>query len=190
MTNFSDFAIARSIIFPLPIEIASFTGKRINNNNELEWSTKSETNNNYFVIEKSFDGVNFETVNKINGAGNSNYTLNYTYTDYNTSEKLIYYRLKQVDFDGMYSYSKIISIKSNTISNSTNFVYVQNDYIIIENSNDENYSVKLFDITGKLLYSKEYINNYDKINISMLPKGIYMLNIYSKNNLTTKKIIK
>jgi hypothetical protein len=95
---------------PLPIELISFEGITKNGYNHLFWKTASESNNDYFTIEKTQDGINYNTVININGAGNSNTTLSYDYIDYNVDNTINYYRLKQTDYDGKYAYSHIITL--------------------------------------------------------------------------------
>jgi hypothetical protein len=94
----------------LPIELISFTGEKSGNNNILKWSTASEINNEYFVIEKSIDAIDFELVGTESGAGNSMVILEYSMIDNNPYD-LTYYRLKQVDIDGDFKYSTIISVE-------------------------------------------------------------------------------
>lgn len=115
----------------LPIELLSFKGINYNSYNELTWTTYSEINNDYFTIESS-DNDNFSEVSKINGSGNSSSIINYKFIDYNPKT---YYRLKQTDYNGDYTYSDIIHI-----------------------SNDED-SKKLIKITNLLgqIVSEEYI---------------------------------
>ncbi|MBI4947343.1 MAG: hypothetical protein HY840_13205, partial [Bacteroidetes bacterium] len=96
---------------PLPIELLSFSAKWLDKQYTtviLQWATTSETNNDYFVIERSIDAIDFKPIAQINGAGNSNIVINYYAFDkepYKTS--ISYYRLKQVDFDGKYTHSHI-----------------------------------------------------------------------------------
>ena len=91
----------------LPIELLSFKAKLKNNVVELHWQTATETNNDYFVIERSVDGKVWESMDSIKGVGNSSNVLNYTNNDENPLSGTSYYRLKQVDFDKNFSYSDI-----------------------------------------------------------------------------------
>jgi len=98
---------------PLPIELMYFDGKWVNNYNLLSWSTASELNNDYFTIERSLDGYNWETFRTIPGSGNSNYVINYEFKDYDYSEdKINYYRLSQTDFNGVKEIFNIIAINN------------------------------------------------------------------------------
>jgi hypothetical protein len=92
----------------LPITLMSFTAQKRDNCNLLEWSTASELNNDYFLIERSTDGINWNIINKTTGAGNSNYLINYSFTDYNFENTVNYYRLTQVDYNGVFETFKVV----------------------------------------------------------------------------------
>jgi hypothetical protein len=93
----------------LPIELLSFTCYNDGLNISLNWTTSSEINNDYFTVERSKDGLLFEDILKMEGAGNSTSIRNYSITDFNPYFNTSYYRLKQTDFDGKNSFSNIIS---------------------------------------------------------------------------------
>ena len=76
----------------------------------LSFSTATERNNAYFSIERSTDGARFEAIGKVTGAGDSNVQQDYTYTDERPVKGVNFYRLKQVDFDGQFSYSPVVSV--------------------------------------------------------------------------------
>ncbi|NRA10985.1 MAG: DNRLRE domain-containing protein [Crocinitomicaceae bacterium] len=95
---------------PLPVEIVEFRGVVVGTSIELAWSTSSEFNNDYFKIERSKDGVNYHEIGMLQGSGNCSSMLNYLYTDTGPFSKKSYYRLKQIDFDGAYKYSNVISV--------------------------------------------------------------------------------
>ena len=99
----------------LPIELLTFDGFNKKENNILTWSTASENNNDYFTIERSEDGVNWKTVDSIDGAGNSTQLLNYTTVDNNFREVINYYRLSQTDYNGTREFFKIIAIDNRTL---------------------------------------------------------------------------
>lgn len=109
MNGFSVFAIAQSAT-PLPIELTQFTGTAEADFNHLKWTTASETGNDYFTIERSTDGVTFNDIGRVDGAGNSSQLLNYYFNDVNPAEGTNYYRLKQTDFNGHFTHSAMISL--------------------------------------------------------------------------------
>lgn len=94
----------------LPVELIGFHGKRSGLYNELEWVTASEKNADYFNVERSLDGKTFTKVGKVQAAGNSNTLKTYTFKD--IAEGVVYYRLRQIDFDGAFEYSKVIAVNS------------------------------------------------------------------------------
>jgi len=98
-------------ISPLSIELTEFNGTKIDNAVKLNWITTTEINNDYFTIERSTNTENWEVISIVNGAGSSNYAINYNIWDSSPITRGVdYYRLKQTDFDGNFTYSKIISI--------------------------------------------------------------------------------
>lgn len=102
---------------PLPVELYYFKCDSKDSKIELYWSTLSETNNDYFIIQRSIDGINWENIATINGAGNSNYQLYYEYADKYPEIGYNYYRLVQVDINGVYNYdSSIIACYNDVIS--------------------------------------------------------------------------
>jgi|GEM_PF-2783097 len=119
---------------PLPIQLISFKGKKVGIDNELEWTTASELNNDFFTVERTYDGTIFETVGTQNGAGNSSDLLDYFLLDYNVRPVINYYRLKQTDFDGQSTFSDMISIDNTIIETSK--VIVQKTNILGQEVNE------------------------------------------------------
>lgn len=167
---------------PLPIELVNFSAECNYPQIVLKWTTQSETNNDYFILEKSSDGINFTSVAVIPGAGNSSITQNYSYTD-NINTADLYYRLKQVDYSGEYSYSDIINPDCKTQTDShfseISFSERENEYIITFNSSvSNNYNILLIDNTGKQLLN-------DKITIEppldkyIISKNKYAIGLYN-----------
>ncbi len=103
----------------LPITLLSFEVRSLLKSVKLEWITTSEINNDFFTIERSLDGSSFETIEVIKGAGNSSKVLNYVTYDHDPKQGVIYYRLKQTDFNGHYSYSELEAVR---FYNSREFV--------------------------------------------------------------------
>ncbi|MBC3540965.1 YDG domain-containing protein [Rufibacter sediminis] len=97
---------------PLPVTLLSFEGKQINGSVNLAWKTAAEKDNDYFQVERSKDGKSFVSIGRVKGNGNSNVLQSYAFTDASAQAGTVYYRLKQVDFDGKSEYSKVISVKA------------------------------------------------------------------------------
>lgn len=117
--SFSDFCPYFSqYVAVLPIELIFFAGHNEANYNLLQWQTITETNNDYFTIERSLDGLNWTDIQHVKGAGNSLSIKNYQYADKNIISDLMYYRLKQTDYNGNGKSFGIIAV-SNLISKLT-----------------------------------------------------------------------
>jgi hypothetical protein len=109
------FSVATVLNIPLPIELISFEAKEESGTVGLTWITESELNNDFFIVQRSPDGREFNPVVKVSGAGTSNDRHAYYATDSYPYDGISYYRLLQQDFDGTITYSKIIgvSVKAN-----------------------------------------------------------------------------
>lgn len=103
---------------PLPVVWLSFTGNRMPNGTvQLNWSTATELNNSHFEVEKTTDGKTFTKLDEVKGNGTTNKISKYTYTDKQPGTASVYYRLKQVDFNSKFEYSKLVAVKG--IANTT-----------------------------------------------------------------------
>lgn len=135
----------------LPIELISFSAEHRNEVVELNWTTASESNNNFFTVERSSDGINFEPIAFVNGAGNSNQVLNYSAIDPDPLNGTSYYRLKQTDFDNNYSLSEIKAVFIGTIGEVKIYPNPFTDQIIIQIANPNQVNVKLINSIGQYL---------------------------------------
>lgn len=97
---------------PLPVELLSFSGKNTSKGTVLTWITASEKNNQTFSVQRSGSGNRFSQIALVSGQGNSMHVTTYSYTDTAAAENLMYYRLKQIDNDGKYSYSPVIRVEN------------------------------------------------------------------------------
>jgi hypothetical protein len=178
------FSISASNTVPLPVSLLDFHAKVLNNRAvQLVWSTSSETNSDFYTIEKSYDGINYEFVSKVKAAGMSNEVLSYNTLDNNTIEKTTYYRLKQTDFDGIFEYIGTTVVKGQSKGIDKVLMYpnpVQNQAEITLNSNNSsNAEIQIFDMKGKLimsdmLYVTEGTNRFI-LNTESFNKGIYFV---------------
>jgi len=124
MTRFMTIA-SINVATPLPIKLANFEVDCENGTSTLNWTTVSEQNNAYFTIEKGSDALHFEPITNVNGAGNSSTSINYTWKDDNPIHGLVYYRLKQTDFNGDFKY---LGIKTVDCENSTDITIYPNPF--------------------------------------------------------------
>jgi hypothetical protein len=171
---------------PLPIELIRFAGNCADGQVEVTWTTASETNNDFFTVQRSIDGVTFEDVTIVDGAGNSSSIINYSAVDYNPYGGTSYYRLKQTDFDGTSQYSDVVAVSCGNAATDFNLVnaYDQGNgtmAVVFNAGDNELYTVTLYDIIGKQITEttgKAY-SGQNQINIAVgdLARGIYMVNL-------------
>lgn len=154
----------------LPIELVEFEGKADDEVNKIHWITTSEINNDHFTLDKSEDGIYWHELAVISGAGNSNIPILYEYIDEKPNVITTYYRLKQTDYDGNFTYHDIISVDNES---GLFYVYLKYDDNNIYLSSPENF--KLYNMMGQVVI----YGNGSKIEADKLPQGIYILKIGS-----------
>jgi len=166
-------------IVQLPIELSLFTGYNDDNQNEIIWETISEIDNDYFILMKSFDGINWTELDKIEGTGNSQETIHYQLTDYLIRTNT-YYQLFQVDYNGDQSKSKIISVKSPSLHQTQMNIFPNpsSSSVLSITGMNETGEVSIINHTGQLI---KHINVNEsnahilQINVSELAKGNYLI---------------
>ncbi|OFX40005.1 MAG: hypothetical protein A2X08_02810 [Bacteroidetes bacterium GWA2_32_17] len=179
---------------PLPIELLYYTAilnpeKKVLN----QWATASEINNDYFVVERTIDGIKYEFVGKVNGAGNSNSTLYYSATDPDPYHGVSYYRLKQVDFDGSYTYSQLVPVNLENLEIIIIYPNPASDYFdyLVGSSQADIVTITVINTLGQTVIKTE--ENIDKgitkkrLNVSSLANGTYMLIITTAKMKKTQK---
>lgn len=178
---------------PLPIELVHFNAALENELTvKLEWQTASEINNDFFTIERSKNGLDWEEVSKIDGAGNSTALLSYSTIDENPYRGISYYRLKQTDFDGQFEYSDIRSV---TIKQNTTEVVIYpnpvNNQITIQANDQELQGIKIFNTLGQdvtnLTKQISKTDNSVIIDLSNLANGIYSIKTVTTANIVYKQ---
>lgn len=189
----------------LPVELISFDAKLKNNNVSLYWATASEVNNDYFTIERSSDGEKFEPLLTKRGAGNSTSKREYEANDPEPLQGYSYYRLKQTDFDGKFTYSSVKTVKNkggNTIDQEqieitsvspnpftdefkVDFIIKQKGIVLITMTNTK----------GEMIFkenvqAEDGYNSFTYIDSKGLSPGYYFVTISFKDQKATRKLIK
>lgn len=171
----------------LPIILVDFIVKLETDRVRLDWVTSSEINNDFFTIERSGDGINWEIVERINGAGNSNQLLNYTSYDFNPLAGTSYYRLKQTDFDNRYTYSSIRSVNNyNDVQYFNIYPNPANNKITVSG---EAIEIELINLLGEVVFKQKLTSKEEDIILSELPSGTYMVRIIRNQDTFIKKIM-
>jgi hypothetical protein len=170
----------------LPVELISFEGKNDGNKNIIEWATAQEKNNEKFEVQKSCDGISFQTITTIAGAGNSAVEIEYYFVDEAPCSGISYYRLKQYDSDGLSTNSHVISISSDPTRSLSIFPNPAKDNLYIKfNSGDKtDVRVDIYSMNGNLLYCAERSSAHGEItiNISDFNPAIYFIKVQALNN--------
>ena len=181
----------------LPVELLNFTAVASAKHVELKWITASELNNDYFTIERSADAKEFEPVLVQKGSGSSKALLHYTDSDAEPLNGLSYYRLKQTDFDGKYTYSSIVAVQFSNEQQLTVYPNPAEHGVTIRffSPLENKCAWSLYDATGKLVRSATDILVFQDMNtlyidLSNLDKGVYFISLSGQSLLFKNKILK
>jgi len=174
----------------LPVELVYFSGEERDCSIHLSWETATEVNSDYFIVERSFDAIQFNEVGRVNAAGNSTESITYNFTD-NGINAQTYYRLKQVDFDGSAEYFDVIKIHATCFEDGTEGdildVYPNpvgeagSMNVKAYSPYNETVTISIMDVTGKLVLTQleEIIKGPNLLNFSVagLASGTYIVRI-------------
>ncbi len=167
----------------LPIELISFDGEMIGSHVKLKWRVATEINNDFFTVEKSADGVKWAIVDIVEGAGNSTTETSYFLADKNPLRGVSYYRLKQTDFDGRYEYFNPIAINNVAETKANIYPNPADRYVNISSPDETAVIIKLYSVSGTLIYSDVLENFAKNIDTSELKNGVYILMLNDHKHL-------
>jgi hypothetical protein len=177
----------------LPVTLLYFNANAVGNTVQLNWKTTAEINNKYFEVQRSADGITFTAIGNVPGNGTSGLPHTYELTDGDPLQGINYYRLKQVDNDGNYVYTNIVSI---TFGTSTQFVLYPNPATSIVNIkvpfSSQTGTVIIYDMQGRFVF-EQFINGNiisEQLDISKLSSGIYNVTLLQGNQKQNQKLIK
>jgi hypothetical protein len=158
---------------PLPVTLAGFSAKKVDSRNLVQWSTTLETNNSGFELERSGDAKSFDLIAKLDGKGNSKNTNNYQFTDVSPLTES-YYRLKQIDFDGTSTYSRIIHVRSELTPLKV-YPNPAKGHFVLESPNPENPAI-IYNLQGKKLLEKSGAN-VQTFKTDQMASGTYIIQV-------------
>ncbi len=180
---------ADSLVNTLPLKLLSFTGRRSSADISLIWATTTEVNVKHFIIQRSFDGVQFSGIGTVSAKNVSDGQLTYNYADKDPlavkTDKKLYYRLKMVDIDGKYSYSNVAVINSSAavkhFSLYPNPVKGSQLFISLDKPIYSALNIKIEDVTGRVydryVLSTNNTNGNIPVNVKNLTNGTYVIKV-------------
>lgn len=170
----------------LPIDLFNFYLENLSNRVVINWQTLSEFNTAYFEVQKSTDAKEFETIGTVQAAGNSTNLLTYTFVD-DEKNGIVYYRLKQIDFDGKYAYSQILSSENAT---KTLFYPNPSNGSINLSITSENSTVSIVNSLGTTVYRAHYSEKGNYLfDLKDQAKGVYWLEVISNEENTIEQLV-
>ncbi len=188
----------------LPITLSWFDARARNGEVHLNWATEMEHNNDYFVIERSQNGIDFEELAQVKGAGNSDALREYSYIDDDPYTGVSYYRLKQVDYDGQYEYFNMVEVYIEPKTKTEEAFIIENIYpnpaidhitLNVLSQKEEEGVVEIIDLSGRTLYKKsiDLSEGSNEINIPLaqdLPASSYIVSLQTKDGMISRQFIK
>ncbi|HXA01608.1 MAG TPA: T9SS type A sorting domain-containing protein [Cytophagaceae bacterium] len=181
----------------LPVDLVEFYATQKGSGVELDWKTATEKDNNFFVVERSINGIDFAAIGSLKGAGNSSQIFSYSYSDPKPYNGTSYYRLKQVDKDGSFAYSAIRSITLNDNTAIKIYPNPANGNFTVEifsrTSSENIINIEVYNSLGQQVYTSLDQNTDSfkkKINIQNLPEGIYFVQVQCGEERWIEKLIK
>ncbi|MCA1761744.1 MAG: T9SS type A sorting domain-containing protein [Cryomorphaceae bacterium] len=181
--NFSPFTLgSTTVINPLPIELVHFDVKKVGSLVKVNWTTSSETENDYFTVERSADGQSFSSIGVVAGSGNSHSALNYDFIDANPLSGTSYYRLRQTGFDGD---TEVFNVKSVSFSASQMARVFPNpnkgDFSIVFNGDSNIRNLSIYSASGIKIWQSSERQIQADIRIPNPAPGLYILDWETEN---------
>ena len=177
-----------------PVDFVAFNGNLSGDHVTLDWATATETENDYFQVERSNDGLIYTAIGRVTGAGDSQDELSYTYLDYDYQPGANYYRLRQVDFDGTEDFSDVIQVTAPTAS--TSFAIFPNpattsgaiNFQMGKGWELERVTVDIFSASGRLVTTLSGASGLNR-PIGELATGIYAVRVSDGKQTVTERLI-
>ncbi|HRO09474.1 MAG TPA: T9SS type A sorting domain-containing protein [Saprospiraceae bacterium] len=185
--SINDFNFKASYI-TLPVTFSTVTATPLKNTTAISFSTASETNNDYFTIERSGDGRSYDAIGEIDGAGDSRSEIKYTFTDERPLPGINYYRIKQTDFDGRYDFSEVRAVRHSRGNLVVTPRTTEGRLQVVTDAVD--YSLEVYNTSGQLVKAFSSLSQDQSISIEDLTASIYYIRTISGGHAETIRIVK
>lgn len=167
-----------------PVEWLSFTAEKLDAKTvQLNWITGTEINNDYFEVEKRLENEEFKTIGDVDGAGYSNVSLDYKFEDNSEMASVVYYRLKQVDYDGTFDFSDIVEVHFDELGQARYAAYPNpaDEYFTLEalRDRDQEHTYEILDLRGKSVFTGTLNagSAQTRVNVESLSAGTYLVKV-------------
>lgn len=184
----------------LPVTLINWNAAYANNNIALKWTTTSETNSSDFIVERSFDGVDYSDIAMLFAAGNSSISINYSFNDKvpAVNSGIIYYRLKMVDMDGRYKTSDLRIVRMGKSADDVKILAYPNPVVndvritIPQNWQGKAVSYQLSNANGQVIksYTVQYASQTEVIAMSQVPAGMYIMRVINGSEMAVQSVVK
>jgi Secretion system C-terminal sorting domain len=191
--------VAEPLAGPLPLQLLDFSGKLVNQNTLLNWKTENEVNTLEFIVERSTDGRNYTAIGSVASA-NSTGIHYYNFTDLSATSlgtSILYYRLKQKDMDGRFTYSRMVALPLDKSRNIVLFYpnpVINDANLTITVNRREKLQVKIIDNKGSIVKQQQWDVSAGSTSLSIdvqsLAKGMYYLEIKGETISFKKQFVK
>ncbi len=177
-------------ITTLPVELIGFDANNAGNHIDISWATASELNNDYFSIERSDDGMIFSQVGEIDGKGTTQDVNTYSFTDLPASSGTFYYRLRQVDFDGAFSFSSTVAVELTVEANSLE-IFPNPVSGPLNVRTKDGVKMNVYSLSGQLVFQAELTEGVAVADLSQLEPGLYSVEVlHSDMSRSMSRIIR
>lgn len=176
----------------LPVDLISFETEAVQNGVALRWSTAAEINNSHFEVQRSQNGIDFITLETVQGHGNTSDRIDYTYLDDQipATASVMYYRLKQVDFDGAFEILPVSVVRVDRMQQSAIVFPNPADKVLNVTREEVEFNAQILDRAGNIVDSQTSLNYKVQFDVTGVTDGIYFVNITTDEGQTeTQRII-
>ncbi|MEO0472028.1 MAG: T9SS type A sorting domain-containing protein [Bacteroidota bacterium] len=174
----------------LPVSWADFTAEVQRNQVQLQWSTWEETNNDRFEVERSVDGETYFSIGIVDAIGNSNVTNSYSFVDFQPAFGESQYRIKQIDQDGAFSFSKVRSVLMQDIS--LQLQSISTNQLAVRYPFEAGTQIRILDLQGRMLMTRQIGQKkaVAEISVASIPAGVYIIQVQGRNGVLAQRWIK